>query len=67
MYLLPYTVTKHLAKLLLAITCKAGNSSNDKYALAVIPFTLINISSLASGLGMKALRNEADHLVHEKL
>lgn len=32
MYLLPYTVTKHLVKLLLAITRKAGNSSNDKYA-----------------------------------
>ena len=32
MYLLPYTVAKHLVKLLLAITCKAGNSSNDKYA-----------------------------------
>ena len=29
--------------------------------------SLINISSLASGLGMKVLRSEADHSIHEKL
>ena len=29
--------------------------------------SLINISSLASGLGIKALRSKADHSIHEKL
>ena len=30
--LLPCIVAKHFVKLLLAITCKASDSSNDKYA-----------------------------------